>query len=223
METLFLPQIRIDGGTQARASMSESVIDEYAAALIDGAVVPPVIVFFDGADYWLADGFHRHGAHVKACRSEIACEVREGTRRDAVLFSVGANASHGLRRTNEDKQNAVMVMLNDPEWSNWSNREIGRQCAVDHKTVARMRMVTGEVPTERKFTTRHGTVSTMTISPRPITGEVPTEPTRSVVDEVAGHASKILELVADVDAAILAQVRKIVRSLDVKLTKGIAR
>ncbi len=30
-------------------------------------------------------------------------------------------------------------LLNDAEWSNWSDSEIGRQCAVDHKTVKRLR------------------------------------------------------------------------------------
>ena len=48
--------------------------------------------------------------------AKISADVREGSRRDAILYAVGANASHGLKRTNRDKRNAVMVLLKDPEW-----------------------------------------------------------------------------------------------------------
>lgn len=65
--------------------------------------------------------------------------MRGGTTRDSVLYSVGANAAHGLRRTNEDKRRAAMTLLNDAEWAAWSDREIARQCVVDGKTVANLR------------------------------------------------------------------------------------
>ena len=41
-----------------------------------------------------------------ASAMEISAEMRDGTWRDAVLYSVGANAAHGLPRTNEDKRRA---------------------------------------------------------------------------------------------------------------------
>ena len=83
-----------------------------------------------GAVYWLADGFHRFYAAQGCERQEVECDVREGGLRDAILCSVGANAAHGLRRTNEDKRRAVMKMLNDPEWAGWPGREIARRCGV---------------------------------------------------------------------------------------------
>ena len=64
---------------------------------------------------------------------------RQGTQRDAVLFSVGANGSHGLRRTNADKRRAVETLLRDAEWSQWSNREVARKCSVDESLVRNMR------------------------------------------------------------------------------------
>jgi hypothetical protein len=96
--------------------------------------------------------------------------VRPGGRRDAILYAAGANAAHGLKRPNRDKRNAVMVLLKDPEWGQWSDREIARQCNVDGKTVAalRPRPVTAEIRSEpaaaRTYTTKHGTTSTMTVS-----------------------------------------------------------
>lgn len=68
-----------------------------------------------------------------------------------------------------------MALLSDDEWSQWSDREIARQCKVDHKTVARYREeivpVTGEIPSEtvepRTYTTKHGTTA-MRDTARPI-------------------------------------------------------
>jgi hypothetical protein len=41
-----------------------------------------------------------------------------------VLYTVGANATHGLRRSNADKRRAVSMLLDDPEWAQWSNLAI---------------------------------------------------------------------------------------------------
>jgi len=63
----------------------------------------------------------------------IACFVYQGTRREAVLYSVGANADHkpALPRSREDKRRAVMTLLQDPEWGKWSNCQIAKACRVD--------------------------------------------------------------------------------------------
>jgi uncharacterized ParB-like nuclease family protein len=111
--TLSVAAIRTDGGTQPRSTILRDVVEEYAAAMADGAKFPAITVFYDGAEYWLADGFHRLAATDTAGREKINCDVRQGTRRDAVLHSVGANAAHGMRRTNDDKRRAVRVMLED--------------------------------------------------------------------------------------------------------------
>ena len=105
-----------------------------------------------------------------------------GSRRDAILYSVGANQAHGLRRSNADKRKAVMTLLGDEEWSQWSNREIGRRCGVSPEFVNRLRKSslptvgsedfqnrphspesTVEDSTKRTYTTKHGTQSTMKV------------------------------------------------------------
>ncbi|RVT80585.1 hypothetical protein EM858_04140 [Agrobacterium sp. CNPSo 2736] len=154
----------MDGGTQSRASVVPAVVADYADAMRNGAVFPPIVLFHDGKAYWLADGFHRYHALKATGAQRVIADVHQGTRRDAILFSVGANASHGLRRTNEDKRRAVSTLLQDAEWSTWSDREIAKRCGVDHKTVssARASNLTGEFPqSERTYTTRHGTTATM--------------------------------------------------------------
>ena len=59
----------------------------------------------------------------------IDAEIRHGSQRDAIMFACSANATHGLRRTQADKRNAIETMLRDPEWSRMSDREIGKACA----------------------------------------------------------------------------------------------
>ncbi len=138
-KTLPLDQIHIDGGTQPRVAIDEQIVAEYAELYGSGIDMPPVAVFFDGLVYWLADGFHRYHASKRAGRDKILAEVHDGLLRDAILYSVGANTAHGLRRTNADKRKAVLTLLEDDEWSVWSDREIARRCGVINSTVSRMR------------------------------------------------------------------------------------
>lgn len=131
--------LRRDGGTQPRAALDEATIQEYADAMRAGDRFPPVVAFHDGHAYWLADGFHRVNAALRAEVGSLLVDVRQGTQRDAILYSAGVNATHGLRRTNEDKRRAVIRLLSDPEWAAWSDREIGRRCAVSHTFVVNLR------------------------------------------------------------------------------------
>ncbi len=183
--TLPIEAITRDWQCQPRTLLIPAVINEYAEAMSGDAIFPPVIVFHEGDTYWLADGFHRVAAATRAGLDGVSCEVREGTIRDAMLYSVSANATHGLQRTNYDKRRVVETLLADPEWSGWSDGEIARRCVVDHKTVARIRESLGnsQVSTERTYTTKHGTVATMNtanIGKRP---DTPPSPVISVQTE----------------------------------------
>ena len=138
--TLDVKTIRIDGGTQSRTSINTEAVSEYANALMDGAIMPPVVAFFDGSDYWLGDGFHRLHAYRKAGQESIQVDVRMGTCRDARLYAAGANGAHGLRRTNDDKRRAVQMVLDDAQCAeSWTDREIARHCAVSVSFVGAMR------------------------------------------------------------------------------------
>lgn len=163
-----LDHIRLDGGTQSRVAIHEPTVSDYAEHYMAGDDLPPIVVFNDGASNWLGDGWHRYHAQRRAGRLEADCEVRPGTQRDAILFSVGANAQHGLRRTREDKRRAVEIMLRDAEWCRLSDREIARRCSVSQPFVGSVRAdlapVTANVFSdrgERTVKTRHGTVTKM--------------------------------------------------------------
>jgi uncharacterized ParB-like nuclease family protein len=139
IEAIEIEKLRLNGGTQSRASVNKDLVVEYAEAVKAGKSFPPIGVVYDGTNYWVWDGFHRVPAHVKAKKTVILAEIRQGTQRDAILLSVGANSEHGARRTNEDKRRAVLTLLKDPEWSKWSDREIARQVGVTHPFVAKLR------------------------------------------------------------------------------------
>lgn len=176
---LEISKIRTDGGTQPRVELNNEIVEEYKQAYLDGAEFPPVTVFYDGSNYWLADGFHRYWAAKAAGKTLIYENITHGTQREAVLYSLGANASHGLRRTNADKRKAVMLMLNDVEWSQWSDNQIAKQCGVHQTTVSDYRrslkesLSDDQKTTERTYTTKHGTQATMQVSN---IGKKPEEP-----------------------------------------------
>ncbi|MCC6392074.1 MAG: ParB N-terminal domain-containing protein [Bryobacterales bacterium] len=148
-ENIPISNIRLDGGTQPRAAIDFDTVFDYMDAMTDGANFPPVIVFYDGTDYWLADGFHRVKAADQAGREEIACEVHQGTQEDAQWYSFAANKTNGLRRTNSDKHRAVQAALTHPKGAGQSDSQIAQHVGVDHKTVAAWRAkleATWEIP-----------------------------------------------------------------------------
>lgn len=99
-----------------------------------------------------------------------SADIRQGKKRDAILYSVGANASHGLRRTNEDKRRAVMLLLEDDEWKLWSNREIARRCTVSYQLVNDIRKELSlsdsgcQIEQQERKVERNGTIYTQNTS-----------------------------------------------------------
>lgn len=164
---LALDEIRRDGGTQPRAAIDLKHVKLLVEQIEDGKDLEPVIVFYDGESYWLADGFHRWHAHRNSCIDAIACSIHQGSRREAVLYSVGANADHkpALPRSRDDKRRAVLTLLKDSEWGGWSNYKIALACRVNEKTVRNVRAsLTTDFRSEkstRTYQTKHGTVAVM--------------------------------------------------------------
>ena len=198
---LGIDVIRIDGGTQCRAEINEPKVSEYADLIESGVVFPAVRVFFDGVDYWLADGFHRYHAHKQAGQAAINADVEKGTARTALLYAISANAEHGLPRTNADKRKAVQTMLDDFEWQDWSNAEIARHCKVSVTLVATMR---GDAaPEERKYKTPTGKVMTKKTAkpkkeeePEPEVEDDGIDEKQAAIDELIAENEKLTERVA---------------------------
>jgi len=112
LKSLKLKEIEI-ADLQARAGTDDKTIAEYAEAFTEGAKFPAATVFHDGKRYFLADGFHRYFGAQKAGLADILCDIKSGTRADALWFAAGANKTHGLKRSNLDKRHAVELALRE--------------------------------------------------------------------------------------------------------------
>jgi len=101
---------------QTRVALSADTVEDYADAMRGKAKFPPVTVFADAErdTLWLADGFHRVAAAEADGYKFVKAEVIPGTFADALKFALGANANHGLRRSNADKRHTLEMA--------WENR-----------------------------------------------------------------------------------------------------
>lgn len=132
----------LDSRLQMRAKVDPAVVEDYCEAIFD---LPPVsVVRGPEGEMWLTDGWQRHAAHVKTSQATIACQVAPGTWLDAFTAALGANADHGLRRTNDDKRQAVLAALK--EWPDENNVKLARICRVSDFLIAEVRKSLREPP-----------------------------------------------------------------------------
>jgi FtsZ-binding cell division protein ZapB len=166
MKQIKITAIRIDGGTQARLQLDQAVVKEYSEHMKDGDKFPPIVVFHDGSEHWLADGFHRYFASKSNGALDIECDVREGTLDDALLYAFSANGRRGLSMSAEDNRSIITRMLQHPVWGKWSNAEIAKHVGVSKMTVGRVKASLEKdqekpAPTKKKYTDKHGNESTI--------------------------------------------------------------
>lgn len=205
-----ISKIKLHESLQSRSVMSQETIDEYTESLLDGVKLPGILVYFDENTYWLVDGYHRYFAHKKAGFKEIEAEIVQGTFRDAELRSTGVNYGHGLQRTNQDKRKAVMKLLNDLEWAEWSDREIARQCNVSNMTVIRIKKSLDIVNVEKKAI-RNGTEFTFKpkapVQKEPEAAPRPSEtPVLDVVHEQLQELATAHEMLAEENAKLMDRI-----------------
>jgi len=163
IKTLNLAVLRLDGETQARLALSQEKVQEYAALMEDGEEFRPIDAFFDGSDYWLADGFHRYFATKANKKTSIAATIHNGTLEEAQLFAFAANKGHGLHMTATDIRHCIVRMLEHPVWSGWTNAAIAKHVGTSKMTVGRVKaaMTEPEAPAEKKYVNKHGQEATI--------------------------------------------------------------
>jgi hypothetical protein len=107
----------IDAGTQNRLAINEETVEDYAE-LIEASKkwpFPPLDVFHDGKEHYVAEGFHRLLAAKRAKRASVPCIVHKGTAKDARIFGMTANDRNGLRMTRADKRACIEWLLDNHE------------------------------------------------------------------------------------------------------------
>lgn len=106
-----LDQIVFDAGTQVRAGLDSEHVAAIAEAMTAGATLPPIVLFHDGNQHYIGDGFHRYMAAQRCGWREIDADVRPGAREDALWFALGANRTNGKNMTAADKRHAIVLAL----------------------------------------------------------------------------------------------------------------
>jgi uncharacterized ParB-like nuclease family protein len=187
---LELTSIRVDGGTQARLELNQEVVNEYAEHMKEGGAFPPVVVFQDGSNYWLADGFHRYFATKKNKGKTIQAEVQAGTQEEAVLFSFSANSNRGLRMTAADKRNIVIRMLTSKTWGSWSDAAVARHVGVTGMTVGRIRKGLDKQPKKEKVPKKE------IYRPEPVQEDSRVEELSETVDQLAQENERLKDKIA---------------------------
>ncbi|MBX3218900.1 MAG: hypothetical protein KF795_00190 [Labilithrix sp.] len=133
-------------------------MNEYADALNNRAHFPPVVVYHDGKDMWLSDGFHRYHAHRAAGRPSIFVDLRRGTVEEARFYASSANATHGKPRTAADKTHAILLLLTTEKGKKWlaskGKHGKGLQAIADHVGCSQdlvRKVLANRVPTSRSL------------------------------------------------------------------------
>ena len=131
---------------QTRAALNEDTVSDYAEAMERGERFPAVTVFTDGAEYYLADGFHRVEALRRIGKKSVMAELQDGDYKAALLYALKANSTHGLRRTNADKRHALEMAWNAREHlfgGDPSDALLADVCGVTRLTVRNWKTTTG--------------------------------------------------------------------------------
>lgn len=141
-EELALSAVVVDPELQSRVAMDPEHVRTLGRRIADGLPLEPPVVFKDLSDpkkakYWLADGFHRLAAAIKAGLRSMKVEIKIGTRRDALIYSAGANQKFSLPRKPEDIQKAVFMLLMDEEWQKKTAKAIADHVGIGSSATLR--------------------------------------------------------------------------------------
>jgi len=197
IKTLRIENLLVSQDYQARRKTNPEVVRDYENCLKEGISLPPITVVDTGGEFIVVDGFHRVFACKNQGRDRIQAEVGAGNHLYAVEKAIGANASHGLRRSTADKTRAVEMALNHPELAKESDRALATRCAVSHRFVSKIRASLGKEKSNNKF-------SRKTLPER--AREVDTNPPQDVEFENYDPMSDTLEVLLEENEQLKTQI-----------------
>ena len=114
----------------------------------------------------LWSGFHTICAAIEIFgpQSTVKCRIEGENERDAYFLATRANHMHGRRRTNAEKEAAVLRWIEDEEMCQWTDGYIAKMCHVSDVLVGKIRERTPNIrsqPTKRKFINAKGEIEWM--------------------------------------------------------------
>lgn len=192
LKEIAIADIRIDAGTQQRFEIDEKTVSQYANRMDEGDKFPAIDLVFDGATYFLYDGFHRYWATCKLKKHTIMANVEKGSRREAIWMSMNVNQKHGLRRAYADVEKMLVgTIFPDKDWIQETDIAIGDWIGCSPSYVSKKR----KIYLKSLEATPEPEVKTETEDPADPAKEPKSEPVSIVVDELGHEVPKHLEVV----------------------------
>lgn len=141
---LALSEIRKHPDLQRRNVLGGTAVDMekvhvYCEVAKSGVEFPPVECIYDSEYYWLYHGYHRVRMAELLKWPSIKAIVRPGTFRDAYFLSLHANVENGTELPRNVRLKNLEAMMNDEEWSQFTDSVIALHCGVDRDTVRKYR------------------------------------------------------------------------------------
>ena len=170
-QLIKLTDIRCDSGTQCRSGVSEETVSDYADRMQSGDTFPPVVLFSDGNEYHMADGFHRCLAANRNGADELSAVIHQGTAQDALWYGLGSNRVNGLRLSPGDKRRAVELAIG--RFPDKSQQEVASHvgCAQSYVASVKRDIISSDItPPTRKDSA--GRTRPTSYKPKPAPSEV---------------------------------------------------
>ena len=138
-QPIRVPIARINRSIHARVSRDEVHVKVLEELESRGVELPPIDVYWDQVsdELWMADGEHRTTAYERTEKTHILANVHAGGRQEALTFAM--RCDRGLRRQSKDNEHCLRLLLEDPEWAQWSSRVIAKKLGLKRRTVDRIR------------------------------------------------------------------------------------
>jgi hypothetical protein len=136
-----LDRIMLYPDLQMRVDLPYKTINQYAQAMRDGSIFPPIDVGEFEGEYICYDGFLRKMARAKNGETETKARVRKAeSRDDIVLWAVQANSHSHLKRSNADKAHSVQQLLDTELGKRMTAVDIAHAAGVTSKMVSEYRL-----------------------------------------------------------------------------------
>jgi hypothetical protein len=136
-----LEHLTWDEAVQPRAAVDRAWASELTGFLKEGSAFPPIDVFqLEDGTLLPASGHHRAIATGSAGESQILCEVRNGTREDAIVFAAGSNKSNGVKPMGpKDVTKAVEMLFSIEGWWEKTDNQIADHAGTSKAKVRKIR------------------------------------------------------------------------------------
>ena len=179
IEKLKIEDVIVDPSINTLPQLDEAVVEEYREAIIDYGMDRWTFEWLEKpkitADKHLWSGFHTIEAAIRAFGTDqqIYFEIEGQNRDEALLLATGENSKRGRKRSNKEKQVAVLRWLHDKKGRQWANSYIAAQCNVSDGFVRSVvenltSNIRSEIydenykrPTKLKYINKHGKQAVM--------------------------------------------------------------